>query len=1003
MSEMQQPTLGAAPWQPDDWQVPDIFIDNVEGQPHINLSSIFKFDTPLGANCCKEELVLPPSLYPADPKQIDTTRDTIIHAAMTQADTCLVKGRSDHQRNNEIVYYLDCEKCKPAKPSDKENEHWHKEGIRMDRVVNKSKSHRPNGKSQPRRTQTKAPPKGCTCKFRFILRLNQKDPLRPYLHLKCTMKTQGCHNHHRIPFRDKHRSMSRYSDSEKYEAAQFSQIAPAAAAQRLTARITGGIAPTQCQLDYNRRREEAGGTPHNVTQGQALIDHLQKQVKAKHMRYMALYHEVTESSLLSITKYDLRARQEDDAAEKGPSGMSDDIDLAIESLNEDGTIAKEPLKLQSVTDKMALSEVLTTIQAELRVGQKILLGCAWCREDERRLFQMFPEVLMVDVTMATNNQRLPLFVSSSPGPSMKVFTPVRAFLPSQCRWVFMWMFGSVIPTLMGKQACSRVELVLSDGDNKTCDSFEAHKDRLCPKAKHGLCMCHLVAKQINECGSRLKGRDEAVVKDQLVTFKYWVFTWMRLGGIETEEEFNKSHELLKEWLGAFKVPDLNEAGNLERILHMNAEHLETILLNLLNHKPRWLILERKDLMHLQQKTTSPLEGVNQTVKYKSSKVVTPNMNLQTSLITQDQQVDTRMDSFFKDAQRDTEKYPKWTHSPSARDLTTHGQSLKQSITSQWGKYHMGNPVGSYDSGYFAVNLKRKNQFGLHCEECSNTYVDTCATCHNQSPIPRFARIRTVTFKRTTHLHDFWTVTCSCLHNCDGHPCRHIACLVHLDTLHFAPRHHRTYIAYYGLKGHEGVTQHYDKIRDDRAIYVTGNQVRHLPHMVLSSRSSRSPNWDEPHSICMQRTKNGLIPHGIVPGTDDLSQQTCSQGMLSQEVEAPDDDSSSDADESSVNDRSSRPKCTGHLYNDMNALIQVLSGHASGNPEAENSVWTGFLAFYQQQMTTINSRNASRSNLLAQQNSEYVDLYTASDRKRKCVRYKASGEPERPTKTRKHNT
>jgi hypothetical protein len=64
------------------------------------------------------------------------------------------------------------------------------------------------------------------------------------------------------------------------------------------------------------------------------------------------------------------------------------------------------------------------------VGQKILLAVAWVRADERRLFEMFPEIFMLDVTHATNIEARPLAVSASIDANMETFTPMRAFLPS---------------------------------------------------------------------------------------------------------------------------------------------------------------------------------------------------------------------------------------------------------------------------------------------------------------------------------------------------------------------------------------------------------------------------------------------------------------------------------------------------------------------------------------------------------------------------------------------
>jgi hypothetical protein len=40
--------------------------------------------------------------------------------------------------------------------------------------------------------------------------------------------------------------------------------------------------------------------------------------------------------------------------------------------------------------------------------QKILLAAAWCTDDERRMATLFPEIMGIDVTEQTNNEKRPL-------------------------------------------------------------------------------------------------------------------------------------------------------------------------------------------------------------------------------------------------------------------------------------------------------------------------------------------------------------------------------------------------------------------------------------------------------------------------------------------------------------------------------------------------------------------------------------------------------------------
>jgi hypothetical protein len=37
-------------------------------------------------------------------------------------------------------------------------------------------------------------------------------------------------------------------------------------------------------------------------------------------------------------------------------------------------------------------------------------------------------------------------------------------LPNNQRWVYKWIFESVIPDLLGRYFCSRVKVIIADGD-----------------------------------------------------------------------------------------------------------------------------------------------------------------------------------------------------------------------------------------------------------------------------------------------------------------------------------------------------------------------------------------------------------------------------------------------------------------------------------------------------------------------------------------------------------
>jgi len=68
-------------------------------------------------------------------------------------------------------------------------------------------------------------------------------------------------------------------------------------------------------------------------------------------------------------------------------------------------------------------------QLMLREDQSLLLAVCWVSDDERRLAEMFPEVLYMDVTSQTNNEKRPLFLVAGKDSCGKSFTAARIFLP----------------------------------------------------------------------------------------------------------------------------------------------------------------------------------------------------------------------------------------------------------------------------------------------------------------------------------------------------------------------------------------------------------------------------------------------------------------------------------------------------------------------------------------------------------------------------------------------
>lgn len=230
-----------------EWFTGSIPIDNELGLEAIDVASVFIHFSNILVKADKNELRFPISLYPPVWEERSKLEDQIILSAQKNADTFLVKSRTQNT-NTEVFSYLVCERAqthRASKKSGKENNEdgrppipQYKDGIRRDKIVNKAKASRgPQGKKEPRRTCTKK----CECSFQIVLRLK----VGQYWYMKNDLKVRGSHNHSKIAWAEKHRSMRSRSPEERELAAIFSQNTGSGSAMALTESITGTFPPSR--------------------------------------------------------------------------------------------------------------------------------------------------------------------------------------------------------------------------------------------------------------------------------------------------------------------------------------------------------------------------------------------------------------------------------------------------------------------------------------------------------------------------------------------------------------------------------------------------------------------------------------------------------------------------------------------------------------------------------------------------------------------------------------
>jgi len=178
--------------------------------------------------------------------------------------------------------------------------------------------------------------------------------------------------------------------------------------------------------------------------------------------------------------------------------------------------------------------------------------------------------------------------------------------------------------------------------------------------------------------------------------------------------------------------------------------------------------------------------MHHTIKIKSSVPVSPYMSMYQSFVAMDQQSETRLVERKKIATRKVQSYaPRAAGSETVDHVTDTCES--EVGKNNWERfcYH-----ARASSQYTIQMLRRrgKDDTPIYCLQCNqDDRVETCLACSDLSPVPRFIRIRTITFTPIdggTH----YVVVFSCPYfGTRRTPCRHFCVFSHIQLRHIHVR------------------------------------------------------------------------------------------------------------------------------------------------------------------------------------------------------------------------
>jgi hypothetical protein len=452
---------------------------------------------------------------------------------------------------------------------------------------------------------------------------------------------------------------------------------------------------------------------------------------------------------------------------------------------------------------------------------------------------------------------------------------------------------------------------------------------------------------------------------------------MGMGGVENRNEFDISKTDLLRWLQSFK-----NKGEIQR---RNAQFLETFLLTkVMPHEKRWFFAGRAHRLTLNEKSTSPLEGLNQVLKSGSGKTVMPLMSLLESMRLQDTQADTRMGESMVRACERARGRSLFSRSQTANEVTPlcETQLMQQKEQSQ--------NYACQVQGPFRLYLKRLP--GLsdsnYCEQCE-VAGHLCPTHCENSPITTFTRVRQVEFIDIGE--GKFTMRCSCLYQSTfGLPCRHQACVLNpIKPCHVIARHHTKFHAYYQKPGKEAVTEEFNRNKGEYRLIISKYEFEHCMD----------------NAELLQRQQEDLLPSGYWqqigpkrPSRDGLVRETTRDqnysggesffeaGSFSQDIclHQP-----GKATAPSIEDVVPVIHQSCSLYESSmsycKASVELIQ--RCNSPHME-SFWTQSLSSTYGKLRAMAFDKFDNSAATA---GEYVSISAPVDRRRKCVRIKSASE------------
>lgn len=300
------------------------------------------------------------------------------------------------------------------------------------------------------------------------------------------------------------------------------------------------------------------------------------------------------------------------------------------------------------------------------------------------------------------------------------------------------------------------ELFMKDGDPQQHNEIKRAMLKYMTNAADAGCGWHIVHQGYKRncpgplsAGKKNKHKWEQVIRH----IKAWVYSWMRPGYCESEEEYKISKELLFRYVSSQTVLDAS-GGNLTGIDSIKE------WLRLITNRDEQIFLHylRMDKRCLDTFCASAHEGTNFGLK-NHSVPMKANASMTTTAKTLKVQAQLKTADLDAETYRNMTKSSKrWSVLPTSDRIAPYPEGLVHAVMDR-------------EDLYAAARVDERD-FEVFCSEVIEPFLADEAL--NDSPIPRFRRIRRVTIR------DDGVCKCSCCYfERVGIPCPHIAAVFRL--------------------------------------------------------------------------------------------------------------------------------------------------------------------------------------------------------------------------------